>query len=62
MNSVTSDVNFIFLFSVLEKKTVDNDTPHPGPFLEFLKHRNYFGQNTPSFEHREEAGSILPLL
>ena len=43
-------------------KIVDNDTSHPGPFLEFLKHRNYFGQNTSSFDHREEAGGILPLL
>ena len=43
-------------------KIVDNDTSYPGPFLEFLKHRNYSGQNTFSFEHREETGSILPLL
>ena len=42
-------------------KIVDNDTPHPGPFLEFLKHRNYSCKITFSFEHRE-AGSILPLL
>ena len=43
-------------------KSVDNDTPQPGPFLELFKHRNYSSQNTFSFEHREETGSILPLL
>ena len=43
-------------------KIVDNDTPHPGPFLEFFKHRNYSSEITFSFEHREETGSILPLL
>ena len=43
-------------------KIVDNDTPHPRPFLEFFKHRNYSSENTFSFEHREETGSILPLL
>ena len=38
------------------------DTPHPGPFLEVLKHRNYIVQNTCSFENTKETGSILLLL
>ena len=42
-------------------KIVDNDTPHRGPFLEFLKQRNYSSKITFRFEHRE-AGSILALL
>ena len=40
---------------------VDNDTPHPGPFLKILKPRNYSSKITFSFDHRE-AGSTLPLL
>ena len=43
-------------------KIVDNDTPHPGPFLEFFKRRNYSSKKTFSLEHREETGSVLPSL
>ena len=58
MKSFTSRVYFILL-TISEK--ADNDTFHPGLFMEFFKHRN-FNQITFIFEHTEDAGSNLPLL
>ena len=52
----------LFCITDYEKKTIDNDTSDPGPFLNFFKYRNYSGQSTFSSEHREETESILSLL